>query len=84
MPLHHKPHKVVAPKGMKIVHCCTSGSKGQITIIACANAAGSIIPPMVILEGKRLNPEWIEGEVSNTLYGMSERGWTDQELFLIG
>jgi hypothetical protein len=81
MPLDHKPPKVVAPKGMKKVHCRTSGSKGQITIIACANAAGSVILPMVIFEGKRLNSEWIKGEVPNTLYGMSERGWTDQELF---
>ena len=67
MPLDHKPPKVVAPKGMKKVHCRTSGSKGQITIIACANAAGSIIPPMVIFEGKRLNSEWIKREVPNTL-----------------
>ena len=72
MPLDHKPPKVVAPKGMKKVHCRTSGSKGQITIIACANAAGSVIPPMVIFEGKRLNSEWIKGEVPDTLYGMSE------------
>ena len=28
MPLDHKPPKVVAPKGMKKVHCRTSGSKG--------------------------------------------------------
>ena len=48
-------------------------------MIACANAAGSVIPPMVIFEGKRLNCEWIKGEVPNTLYGMSEQGWTDQE-----
>lgn len=81
MPLDHKPPKVVAPKGMKKVHCRTSGSKGQITIIACANAAGNVIPPMVFFEGKRLNSEWIKGEVPNMLYGMSERGWTDQELF---
>ena len=36
---------------------------------------------MVIFKGKRLNSEWIKGEVPNVLYGMSERGWTDQELF---
>ncbi len=81
VPLDHKPPKVIAIKGTKKVHCRTSGNKAQITIIACANATGSIIPPMVIFEGQRLNPEWTTGEVPGTLYGMSERGWTDQELF---
>ena len=52
MPLNHKSPKVVALKGMAKVHCRTSRSIGQITIIACANAAGSVIPPMVIFEGK--------------------------------
>ena len=53
----------------------------QITILACANAAGAVIPPMVIFEGKRLNAEWTKGEVPCTLYGMSDKGWTDMELF---
>ena len=63
------------------MYCRTSGNKGQITVIACANAAGSVLPPMVIFEGQRFNPEWSKGEVADTLYGVSDRGWTDQELF---
>ena len=81
MPLDHKPPKVVARKGMKKVHCRTCGSKGQITMLVCANAAGSVIPPIVIFEGQRFNPEWSKDEVPDTLYGMSEKGWTDQEMF---
>lgn len=45
-----------------------------------ANAAGVVIPPMVIFEGQCFNPEWSRGEVPDTLYGMSDNGWTDQEL----
>lgn len=74
MLLGHKPTKVVAPRGMKKVHSHTSGSKGQITIIACTNVAGNVLPLILIFEGKRLNPEWIKGEVPDTLYGMSEQG----------
>jgi hypothetical protein len=81
MPLDHKLAKVIAQKGAKKVHSRTSGNKAQITILACANAAGNVVPPMVIFEGKRLNPEWTKGEVSDTLYGMSDKGWTDMELF---
>ena len=28
-----------------------------------------------------MNPEWTLGEVPDTLYGLSEKGWTDMELF---
>ena len=28
-----------------------------------------------------LNKEWIKGEVNGTTYGMSNKGWTDSELF---
>ena len=83
MPLDHKPPKAVARKGTRKVHYCTSGNKSQITVLVCANAAGSIVPPMVIFEGQRFNPEWSKGEVPDTLYGMSKKGWTDQELMLL-
>jgi len=36
---------------------------------------------MVIFDGQCFNPEWSKGEVPNTLYGMSDKGWTDPELF---
>ena len=81
LPLDHNPSKVIAMKGARKVHCRTSGNKMQITILACANAAGTVIPPMVVFQGKRLNPEWTKGEVPCTLYGMSDKGWTDMELF---
>lgn len=36
---------------------------------------------MVIFKGERLNHELTRGEVPGTLYGMSENGWIDHELF---
>ena len=36
---------------------------------------------MVIFKGKRLNPEWTLDEIPDTLYGLSEKGWTDMGLF---
>ena len=47
----------------------------QITVLACANAGDTVIPPTVIFEGKRLNSEWTKGEVPCTLYGKSDKGW---------
>ena len=78
MPLDHKQLKRVAKKK---VHGPASGDKSQITLVACANAAGSVLQPMLIFKWERLNHEWTKGEVPNTLYGMLENGWIDQELF---
>ena len=81
MPLDHKQLKRVALKGIKKVHGPSSGNKAQITILASANAVGTMIPPMVIFKGERLNYEWTRGEVPDTKYAMSPQGWTDHELF---
>ena len=81
MPLSHKQPKRVAVKGMRKVHGPSTGDKTQITVVACSNAAGYTIPPMVIFKGQKFNHEWSAGEVPGTLYGMSESGWIDQELF---
>ena len=54
-----------------------SSKKEQITVLACSNAVGQAIPPMVIFEEKNLNHDWTLGEVPGTFYGMSNKGWTD-------
>ena len=54
MPLEFKLSKVIAGKGVKKVRQCISGNITPITILACANAAGQAVPPMVIFSGKIL------------------------------
>ena len=81
MPLEHTPPKTIAIKGTKKVRQITCGNKTQISILACGNAFGEVIPPMVIFSGKRFNFELSKGEVPGTIYGMSDSGWMDTELF---
>ena len=81
LPLTQQPPKVVAHVGQKHPYTVTSGDKAQITVLACGNAAGSSIPPMVIFDRKSLKPEMTIGEVPSTFYGLSESGWIDTELF---
>ena len=50
MTLDHKQPMRIAPKGMRKVHGLASGDKSQITGVACANAAGHALPPMVIFK----------------------------------
>ncbi len=70
MPLEHKLSRTVSPKGVKKVRQLTSGNKTQITVLACGNAIGQALPPMVFFAGKRFNHELSVGEVPGTLYGI--------------
>lgn len=83
MPLDHKQPKYIAPKGMKKVCGPSSGNRSQIKILACTNAVGTVVPPMVIFKGELLNYEWTRGEIPNIIYGMLPQGWIDHELLLI-
>ena len=83
VPLDPTAVKCVYERGVKNPTAPSSGDKSQITVVACVNAAGGHIPPMVILDRKKLPPYFTIGEVPGTIYGLSSRGWIDQELFSV-
>ena len=81
MPLDFRPGKRIAKKGAKHVLVYGTGIKTQITILACANAAGYAIPPLVVFKRKNLVKPLLEGQVEGTMYGLSPSGWMDGEIF---
>ena len=81
MPLNPHPPKCVFSRGEKNPVSVCSGEKTQITVVGCVSAAGYCIPPMVIWDRKQLSLELTTGEVPGTFYGLSMKGWMDQELF---
>ena len=81
MPLDPKPLKIVTWKGHKNPSQVSSGVKTQITVVGCVSAGGQCLPPMVIWDRKSLPPELAVEEVPGAAYGLSSRGWIDQELF---
>ena len=80
-PLEHKLQGVVALKGSKHPSVVTANERAQITVLACINAAGSAMPPMVVFDRKILKDELAVGEVPGTAYGLSDNGWMNGELF---
>ena len=52
MLLDHIPPKVIAIKGQKHSRAVTTGNRKQISVLACCNAAGNFIPPLVIFRRK--------------------------------
>ena len=71
----------IAVRGQKHINVINAGNKGQVTVLACVNASGQSLPPMVIFKRKSLNESLIKGEVPNTIYGLSDSGWMDGDLF---
>lgn len=58
-----------------------TGFRESVTLIACANAAGSVLPPHVIVKGKtkRALQSWdTENAPAGALMSASDSGWTKQ------
>lgn len=80
-PLEHKPGKLIGMRGQKDLHTTTSGEKAQLTVLACVSASGYALPPLIIFDRKRLKPELTVGEIPGSIYGLSDNGWIDSEIF---
>lgn len=81
MPLDPPPPKIVAKKGQKHPTSIGNGKKGQVTILACVSAGGYCMPPLVIFNSRTLQTGMDIGEVPGTMYGLSETGWINGDIF---
>ena len=82
VPLDSKALNVVTARDSKKVYIRSTGRKGQVTVVACGNGAGQVIPPMVTFDAKKLCHSWTQGEVPGTSYGLSDKGWITTDLLL--
>ena len=81
MPLDPPSPLVAACRGQHHPQTITSGNRNNITVLSCCSAGGTTIPPLVIFDRKALKAELTKGEVPGTMYGLSDNGWIDAELF---
>ena len=81
LPLNPTCHKVVDKVGSHNPSYITGNTKAQVTVLACTNATGYAIPPMIILKKRPINQQLTNWEVPGTSYGLSPNGWMNQELF---
>ncbi len=60
-----------------------SGGSGKnfTTSLVCGNAAGEILPPLIIYPAKNLNPQWTFAGPAGSTYAVSESGWITKQLF---
>ena len=81
----HDPSKtkVVAPTN-EACHRQTAGSgRENTTVLACVNAAGEKLPPLIIFRGKNIWDSCIPhaGDFPNTAYTAAPNGWMTSEIF---
>jgi hypothetical protein len=68
------PVSVIGEKGSPTLYQMTSGEKGEtISVIACCNTEGSIIPPTCILKWKNKKPEWEDSLPNGSKVIMNEK-----------
>ena len=56
----HKPDKVVAKKGSKVIHGKASDSREMIIVIACGNAEGKALPAHLIFPAVKRRRNYID------------------------
>lgn len=79
----HAPPKILCTKGMKQVGSVTSGERGlNITMIACVNAIGNSIPPMLIFPRVNFKQHMIIGAPNGAIGGANPTGWSNEDLFV--
>lgn len=74
---------VIATKGAKDVHTLISSERGEnVSIIACCNAEGRFLPPVVIFKGQREKPEFKDGLPSGSkVYMNPKSSYISTDLF---
>lgn len=81
--LNNEPGEVLASKGARDVHVLTSGEKGEnVSVIACCNAEGIFLPPVLIFKGKNENPAFSVGlPPGSEVYMNVKSSYITSELF---
>lgn len=62
-PLDHEGGKLIAAKGCKHFWAFSSSTRDHISVLACVNAAGFAMPPLIVYDRKNLKHSFTEGEV---------------------
>jgi hypothetical protein len=79
--VHHQ-QKVLAKTGSKRVHLVAPEHGENVTIVACGNAMGNVIPPMIIFKGKRRNDGLGDDLPPGSAVEMAPKGSMTTEIFI--
>ena len=79
----HDPVKILAPKGARSLVGRTTANRTNVTIMACVNAVGNVMPPMFVVKGKTsrsLHGFNTEAAPEGCMWAYQEKGWMNDAL----
>lgn len=79
--LHHQ-QSVLANRGTKRVHIVAPEHGENVSIVACGNALGQSIPPLIIMKGQRIKPEWYYNLPPESKILMTKKGSMTVDAFI--
>nr|XP_022903948.1 uncharacterized protein LOC111416214 [Onthophagus taurus] len=80
--LHHA-HKVLAEKEEHRIHLLANEHAENVTVVACVNALGQAVPPMIIFKGLRKKDTYSDNLPPGSTVQMSAKGSMARELFIV-
>lgn len=74
--------KLVSGVGQKAHRIQEGSGRENTTILGCCNAAGKVLPPLIVFQGSNLWSNW-KGthDLPGTFYACSEKGWMTTSIF---
>ena len=75
--------KVVTAAEKARTNSIQPGNREQVTVIESIQATGHLLPPLIIFKGRMLQESWYTGLLVNWMIGVSDNGWTTDEIGLI-
>nr|XP_022911468.1 uncharacterized protein LOC111422502 [Onthophagus taurus] len=80
--LHHA-HKVLAEKGERRIHLLANEHAENVTVVACVNALGRAVPPMIIFKDLRKKDTYSDNLPPGSTVQISAKGNMIRELFIV-
>lgn len=80
--LNKSSQKVVVPVRSKHAHSVSIAATEHVSALCCVNAAGTSLPPMIVYAGGFPGGAYTRHGPVNAIYGKSNSGFLDSELFL--
>ena len=75
--------KLLCKKGVRTLHEVGGGSGREYTTVhVCCCASGEKLPPFILYKGKNIYQRWMVGGPAGAVYGVTESGWMDANMFL--
>lgn len=73
--------RVLVRRGVKHASRNMDFSKNSTSVMFCAAANGTVLPPYIVYKSKNLYPEWVQGGPPGAAYNRSKNGWFDGDIF---